>query len=428
MNKTALKKSDYKNIIKDLLLPLFPGTEFDRKKTDPPRRKGSYKHLSQVGGGTTLKLMPDIENKKTCFQIHRSQVFSKEEKKIIESFFQLAISRQLYKAWGKSYQMDIGTSILAQVVAQNVAPKDQSDFLQKMISSLAEYSQQTYEGNRIAFSAGIKFYKNTRNNTLQFEKFKEKNFIKVLSNGYDTILVFDDKGNLRGHEQLNEEGRISALFSPFRMRKIAYWTKFNRNKRSVAVVLNHNGEILVFKEGNLIFAKRRGKWLYFPHKTIIQQFTKGGVGKRSDNFRKEIYLTALDIAFSRTGGCIGVISTKQNVDKIKLINNENKLSYARANGNTEFLKDLIRNKRFHNLDRRFRAELVSIDGAVVLYRQKIFSVGILRITKGSKGGGGREAAATALAKYGLGIKISNDGYIKIFGHTDKNQNPLAELG
>jgi len=74
------------------------------------------------------------------------------------------------------------------------------------------------------------------------------------------------------------------------------------------------------------------------------------------------------------------------------------------------------------LDRRLRQELVAIDGATLIdHKGTILAVGaILKIAGGSTGGG-RLAAAKALSKLGVGIKVSQDGGIT--GFHDGNAEP-----
>ena len=70
---------------------------------------------------------------------------------------------------------------------------------------------------------------------------------------------------------------------------------------------------------------------------------------------------------------------------------------------------------FQDTDRRLRQEILGIDGAVVLDSTgKFISAGaILRLEAGSEGGA-RLAAAKTLSNYGISIKISVDGEIKVF--------------
>jgi hypothetical protein len=83
---------------------------------------------------------------------------------------------------------------------------------------------------------------------------------------------------------------------------------------------------------------------------------------------------------------------------------------------TRFLSRIIGGRTFHQLDRRARAELLSLDGASVLDRNgRILAAGaMIDVPSGSVGGGGRTAAARRLSTIGLGVKVSQDGTITGF--------------
>ena len=76
---------------------------------------------------------------------------------------------------------------------------------------------------------------------------------------------------------------------------------------------------------------------------------------------------------------------------------------------------IISGRKFHELDRTLLAELVAIDGAIVVdYDGTIIAAGaIIKIEAGSLGGG-RLAATKSMAKYGVAIKVSQDGIMQGF--------------
>ena len=82
---------------------------------------------------------------------------------------------------------------------------------------------------------------------------------------------------------------------------------------------------------------------------------------------------------------------------------------------TAALQSVIKGKKFNELNRKLRQELLSIDGATIINNDgTILAVGaIIKIEAGSSGGG-RLAATKTLAKYGVAIKISADGSIQGF--------------
>ena len=91
------------------------------------------------------------------------------------------------------------------------------------------------------------------------------------------------------------------------------------------------------------------------------------------------------------------------------------------------IRKIVGNKPFHELSRKLRSEIVAMDGATVVDSDgTIVAVGaILKIEAGSEGGG-RLAAATTLGKYGVSIKISQDGLMKAF-YPDRKAGKVRSL-
>ena len=71
---------------------------------------------------------------------------------------------------------------------------------------------------------------------------------------------------------------------------------------------------------------------------------------------------------------------------------------------------------FPEIDRKLRADLSGLDGAIILNTEgKIIACGAIIANNAGSSGGGRGSAARTLSKYGgFAIKISTDGYIEAF--------------
>jgi hypothetical protein len=81
---------------------------------------------------------------------------------------------------------------------------------------------------------------------------------------------------------------------------------------------------------------------------------------------------------------------------------------------------MIGAQTFQQLDRRLRQEVLAIDGATLLdHHGRILAAGAILQIEGGSTGGGRLSAAKALAKLGLGIKVSQDG--GILGFQDEEE-------
>jgi hypothetical protein len=132
------------------------------------------------------------------------------------------------------------------------------------------------------------------------------------------------------------------------------------------------------------------------------------------SLRRAVYESCLDVSFARTGGCVAVL-TKTVPSKLARVLAGQDLIERNELTRTKLLARAINNRAFQNLDRRFRQELISMDGATVLTRRgKVLTAGaIVKVPSGSTGGG-RRATALQLSRLGLAIKISADGPITGF--------------
>jgi hypothetical protein len=84
-----------------------------------------------------------------------------------------------------------------------------------------------------------------------------------------------------------------------------------------------------------------------------------------------------------------------------------------SSAKARLLQRAINGKLFHALDRRLRKEILAIDGATILdHTSQLLAAGAILKVPGGSSGGGRRAAALALAPYGVGIKVSADGGIE----------------
>ena len=79
------------------------------------------------------------------------------------------------------------------------------------------------------------------------------------------------------------------------------------------------------------------------------------------------------------------------------------------------IRKIVAGKKLFELDRKLVEEMTSVDGATVVdFDGTIIAVGaIIKIEAGSRGGG-RLAATTTMAKYGVAIKVSQDGIMQGF--------------
>jgi len=390
---------------------LFPGSTVSIGPGNDKQRK--YAVFSK---GQTQIRIKEIDGE--SFFISRAQPFTKQELKIIHDIIQISDE---YSDLDTDTQIYLNSGSLSRMVARSLVDTDSDSafetFLSLVIDTLEKWSAQTYEGTRISTSFGIDSSNAQSGN--DFESFVREDFSKVLSNGYDTIVEFSQHGSLLGYIGLNEFSDPKR--APYRYAPFETYTSGN-NK--YAFILNRNGEILVFREGELFFSKRRGEWRLFTHDSVLTQLSFGS-RKTYQKLQEAIYLSALDASFARCGGCIGLVHKSEltKLRKNSILKTEDWLT-SDSSTKTKALRKFINNKKFHDLDRRVRQEILGIDGATVVdYEGNVLAAGsILNISQEetrSAGGGARLAAARVLSNYGYSLKISEDGEIRAFGRSNK---------
>ncbi|MCH8040857.1 MAG: hypothetical protein IH977_11025 [Nitrospinae bacterium] len=293
--------------------------------------------------------------------------------------------------------------------------------LPTIIMALQKWASQTYEGARISVAIGVDCAPEPRRiSNIHLHQLVNHDYAKVLSNGLDTILVLSPSGHIVEHlalgAKINSGTRTpEASFTPNRFLPLAEWAKGNR----VALVLNRQGEILVFKKQRLQFAFRRGTWAHYSHSAMIARM--GGLSQQR-RLMRAVYASCLDISFARTGGCIAIANGK-NARKVSDHLHSGDL-LARAGTEKATLLGHLIGQPFQDIPRPIREEMAALDGAVVLDGTgNVMAAGaIVRVPGGSEGGG-RRAAAKALSRLGLAIKVSADGAITAFTNRGTQQNP-----
>lgn len=307
---------------------------------------------------------------------------------------------------------DLLSTFQRRVVAEATADPGESTELLAVIDQMALWATRLYEGTPIASAIGVDPSISGKK-SLPLADNAKQDFFAVLSNGYDTMLIISKHLNFAGHVVLEPTPSARGYYL-WRHSAIASWTE--EKKGRVAVVLNQLGEILIFRDGQLLFARRSGNWHFLTHGPIIRQM---GVPKDED-LRKAIYETALDASFARTGACIGVIAAGSMKSAEEMIADTDWLS-KRLSDKAKAVARIVDDRKFHKLDRTLRLELTAIDGATVIdHLGNVVAVGAIPKIKGGSTSGERTAAAKQFALVGLGVNISQDGGIEGYRKDSKN--------
>ncbi|MBO5394749.1 MAG: hypothetical protein J6A28_02460 [Clostridia bacterium] len=452
-----MEKIEFYKVVNKLVLPLFTGSYIDGEEESTSRD-------SEVAFGkkNSLLIKPSKADEYRLI-LKRGQPFQTFEVNLLR-----AILHELNMISEMQYEDDSYVTVLQEnAIEKSICSSicDGPDTVNTMfgiINELQKWAVRTYEGRKVAI--GIILNTSVDNGddhaSINYYDIINKDFFALLSDGENSYVEFDKRGNLLGYVQMDRIKKAPCI-APYEYESVARFC----NERRIGIVLTTYGDFLIFKNRNLLFSKRLGVWNVYSHEEVIQLLSNRGSYSLKD-IRRSIYYTALDTSYAYSGGCIVYLNKDTAEQALTHINAHDIIDekYFEMKKNQEletagklyglkslasveamynvpyitFLKEqncvkaqslrkIIHGKTFHELSRRLRQELVSMDGATVVDSDgTIIAVGaIIKIEAGSEGGG-RLAAATTLSKYGAAIKISQDGIIKAFA-PEKKTNKIKLL-
>lgn len=309
--------------------------------------------------------------------------------------------------------------------------------LYSILCKMIDWAGKTYEGKNVPFGFVVNFDLEASEEAVSYLHYLESDSSAVFTDGIFSGILLDKEGRLVSFltrdSQCSDGNDDHELFVPYQFHDMAK----HCTKNSIGIIVLTNGEILLIKDRAICFAKRGNKWVAFDWERVYVKLRPYFLldSNREERLAyqkiKAIYCTLLDVSFSHTGGCLAVVIpnvetediskvikdrfdltidgrppkgiTKENKEKIKVLKN------LLADTN-----DSIRS--FYEIEKPLRKEILSLDGATVVSLDGGFycAGSIVSVPSGSSGGG-RTAAAKQLAQVGIGIKVSEDGYIEAYG-------------
>jgi len=449
-----MEKEKFVEVVNRLILPLFVGSFITGEEESTTRE-------SEVAFGkqNTLWIKPN-KNEEYRLCMKRGRAFQSYEVLLLKNIFKeiddidgLIIENPNYEATLQERAIE---KAMCEVISESAG-----ETMLGIITELEKWSYRTYEGKKINFGVVIDTSADEeRSEFLHYSKIFDKDFFVLLSDGKKSYAEFNRDGYFKGCTTL-QRLRNYATITPNEFDSIA---KYCGDKR-IGIVLTENGDILIFKNRNLMFAKRKNRWNIYSHEEVIQLLSYRSSSNK--DVRRSVYLTALDCSYNYSGGILVYLKRdmtndalvhigsrdilteehfemkkqrvieeagqKQDLKKIMQVTNYYAGTFQdfleRNNCyKTLALQKLIAGKKFYELTRKMREDLVALDGALIVdYDGTIIAAGaILKIEAGSSGGGGRLAATRTLAKYGVTIKISQDGIMQGFCN-DKKNNEIKQL-
>ena len=449
-----MTKEEFYDIVEKLIIPLFTGSYLAGEE------KSSSRDLEvALGKGSSILLKPSKMDEYRIV-LKRGQAFKSFEvgliKEIINEMNLIAESNMS----DLSYIEKMRDLAVEKALIDSIASTASGTIL-GIINGMEKWSARTYEGTEVNLGVMVNLSeKADEDGKVHYSSILTSDFFSLFTDGTSSFMEFDANGGLLGYVSLKNPRNVSTI-SPYRYEKIARVC----NDKRVGIVLTKRGDILVFYARQLIFAKRNGNWCVFSHEEIVR-LLQNNVSYTAKIIRKSIYNTALDCSFAYNGACIVYLNNDQTRNALSRINAQDIVSeehfelkkeleleeagklYNIANSKelidkfdvsyqefleknrlskTKTLRKIIAGKKLFELDRKFIEEMMSVDGATIIdHDGTIIAVGaIVKIDAGSEGGG-RLAAAKTMARYGVAIKVSQDGILEGFT-LDKKKNVVRQI-
>ncbi len=351
------------------------------------------------------------------------------------------------------YQNEVCKRAIEKGICYWIVGDSMNDYIEEFMSILEEWSVKTYEGKSVTLGFVINpseksCFDCTYGNWLTFMR---DDAAAVLTDCIHSVVELDANCNYLRHISMSEGDRLErcklSCRVPIRFTQVIQ-TCVNGDK--VGVFLLNNGDIVLAKNGAICFVRRNLRWLNLSYEAFcnsLQPFIDE-YQISAPNLIESIFASVLDVSFSHTGGIVAIVDTpwgnKMGVDfsESGLLNSCDNLKTKKtaaelledavrssSTSNESAIKDdfrkrmlkrmaiqnLISGKKFQDVDRKLRCELMSLDGACILDKAgNVYSFGAIIQNSSGSSGGGRGAAARKLSAYGMAVKISTDGYIELY--------------
>lgn len=298
-----------------------------------------------------------------------------------------------------------------------------------ILTQIELWANKTYEGQKKTF--GIVFCKDMMSsdeNSFDYVEFLKSDYSATINDGIYSAVELFSNGFFKKHLTINNDMGKDLASIPYPFSGFADLCTEDK----IGILLTESGDILIINNKKLCYTRHNGYWVQCMSDKIIEQI-KMELELETLESASAIYQAIVDVSYSRGGACIGIISQDQLPEQLHDMIKAGLLQENVENQKLRALKRMIsisenkdyRQKNFFELDRALRRELLELDGAMVLSSGGLIHVigTIIKLDGSGSDGGGRTAAATQLSKFGLSIKISQDGYVQLF----KNGEVIMEI-
>lgn len=466
LNRLSLAKEEFESILKQYMLPLFDIRGSLRFHNEQCQNKELIT-LSESSGKNFLSFFPRIATSdcQTPFYFTigtysqpsikgSSECILSELLKVAEYNYRDNFPIKRYYGRGESRQEAFKTRTMDLAFELGMCrwlTKTQTNaiILHSIISKMIEWAGRTYEGKNVPFGIVVDFSKDAPENTASYLHFLENDSSAVFTDGVFSGIMLDKTGRVVSFLSRQSDPPANPqnheTYVPYQFTDIAKHCVGD----TIGIIVLTNGEILLVKNRAICFAKRGRKWINFDWERVYNNLRPYFLADKSlseiaikENIQS-IYCTILDVSFAHTGGCLSIIhpdkvakmtADKVVADRFDLYTSGTALPEMRAENKekAEILSYLLRYPKqdirsFYELEKPLRREILSLDGAtVVSLKGEFYCAGSIVAVRAGSSGGGRTAASKQLSNYGVGIKISEDGYIEAYGVPIAKDGSLIE--
>ena len=437
-----MQKEEFYDIVGKLIVPLFTGSYLAGEMESSPR------DLEVALGKNHTVLLKPSKSDDYRIILKRGQAFKSFEVTLLKAIIEEMNQISMLEIQDKMYLSFLQDMAIEKALIESLT-ENGSETILGIINGLEKWASRTYEGATVQLGIFVNLAINADSvNQVNYRDILNSDFFALFTDGKSSFIEFDKAGMMLGYVNLKNPKSVATI-SPYVYDRIARTC----NDKRVGIVLTERGDILIFYARQLIFAKRNGRWCIYSHEEIIR-LLQNNVSYTAKEIRRAIYNSALDCSFACKGACLVYINKDKTMDALnhidaadiiseehfdmkkeleleeagKLYNlgnarkiidkfslcyedflNENKHNKTMA------IRKIVNGKKLFELDRKLIEEMTSVDGATIVdYDGTIIAVGaIIKIEAGSSGGG-RLAATTTMAKYGVAIKVSQDGIMQGF--------------
>jgi len=447
-------KEEFYDVVKKLVVPLFTGSYLAGEI------ESSSRDLEvALGKGSSILLKPTRADDYRLV-LKRGQAFKAFEVNLIRSIVNELNLVSLSNVQDGAYLAKMQSLAIEKALVESIADGDAANTILSVINNMEKWATRTYEGSKISLGVMVNMAANNEDHSVHCSSVLNSEFFALFTNGTSSFVEFDSKGYMLGYVALKNPRHVATI-APYKFGKVA---KVCNDKR-IGIILTEMGDILIFYARQLMYARRNGNWCVYCHDEIIR-LLQNNVSYTAKMIRRAIYNTALDCSFAYNGACVVYLNNDTTTDALIHINAADIVSEDHFNvkkkieleeagklynlGNarnvidqfsmsysdfletnnyvkTMTMRKIISGRKIFELDRKLIEEMTSVDGATIIdHDGTIIAVGaIVKIDAGSDGGG-RLAAAKTMAKYGVSIKVSQDGAMQGFTY-DKKKNKVRQI-